>query len=167
MPDSEFAADPSPGNWRRVTIRGEHAIKVPRDDRPELAGGARLLNRWEWELWSVWRPRYGWDYLCPAISCSDDGSELVMRAATPCVDSDRATLFRLFDEIQKRYPYVAPLGECKVEDWGRLEGPRFVLLDYGAECHTPEQVAEERATLEFWVEKAEAQQLRESSCHLW
>jgi hypothetical protein len=25
------------GNWRRATIKGAHAIKVPRPDRPELA----------------------------------------------------------------------------------------------------------------------------------
>jgi hypothetical protein len=145
------------GNWRRVTIEGAHAIKVPRPDRPELAAGARLLNLWEWELWHDWQPRYGWDYLCPAIRCSPDGSELVMRAATPCGEADRPALFRLFDEIGKHHPYGAPLGECKVADWGTLEG-RFVLLDYGAECYEAAEIASARASLTQWVEAAEAEQ---------
>jgi hypothetical protein len=76
-----------------------------------------------------------------------------MRAAAPCGEADRPALFRLFDEIQKRHPYVAPLGECKVEDWGTLEG-RFVMLDYGAECYEAAEIASARAGLMKWVEPA-------------
>ncbi len=138
------------GNWRRVTIDGALAIKTPRPDRPQL------LNLWEWELWTEWQPRYRWDYLCPAIRCSDDGGELVMRAADPCVDSRSRALRRLWDEIEERYRYVAPLGECKVGDWGVLKG-RLVLLDYGAECFTETEIAAARAALRRYVDRAEAE----------
>jgi hypothetical protein len=147
------------GNWRRVLNDGEFAIKIPRPDRPKLAAGARSLNLFEWELWTVWRPRYAWDYLCPAIRCSADGTELVMRAAVPCGREHEQALKSLWDDIQRRYPYVAPLGECKVADWGVLGG-RFVLLDYGAECDSAMQVSEARATLARHVQNAERTRTR-------
>jgi hypothetical protein len=144
------------GNWREVHLVGDIAVKVPRSDRPELAAGGRRLNLFEWELWHCWQPRYGWDYLCPAVSCSQDGGELVMQAVVPCVAADEPELRALWRDIEDRYRYVSLLGECKWQDWGRLER-RFVLFDYGAECDTAADVEDTRATLVRYVGMAKAE----------
>jgi hypothetical protein len=66
------------GNTRRVILSGPYAIKVPRADRQDAG---RCLNRWEAELWSTWRPKFGWTYLCPVLTLGTARAEA--RASNP------------------------------------------------------------------------------------
>lgn len=127
------------GNWREVILSGPYAVKVPRADRTE---GGRCLNRWEAELWSVWRPKFKWRYLCPVLWAAPDGSVLVMERATQDVTSEE------INAIENNDDHPRPSCESKREDWGRLEDGRVVIVDYGYACDNEEAIRAERAYYE-------------------
>jgi hypothetical protein len=107
------------GTFRRVFLIGGLAIKVPRFRR--LRRGM-LCNRWETEMWRIWRLKFDWPHLCPILFADPLGMAVVMPRATQPVTSA---------EIEEADPDIYPdiTAECKPEDWGRVHG-RIVALDY-------------------------------------
>jgi hypothetical protein len=108
------------GVFRRVIVLGGFAFKLPR--LREFARGMRC-NRWEREMWYVWRPKYRWENLCPILFADPFGLLVVMaRAAQPVT----------FEEVRAEDPdyYPGITAEAKPEDYGRLNG-RIVAVDYG------------------------------------
>ena len=74
-------------------------------------------------MWQVWRPVFGWPYLCPILFADSLGLVVVMpRAHQPVT----------FDEVKRATPdcYPEPSTEFKAADFGRVGG-RVVALDYG------------------------------------
>lgn len=135
FPGRDHARMPQ-GNWRRVLLIGPFAVKIPRGER---AAGAMCLNRWEHEMWSVWRPRFGWQHLCPVLWCDPSGRILIMRRATlDATDEEIKALDLALDLCPE------PTCEYKPEDWGHLDG-RLVVLDYGYACHSDEEITNQRA----------------------
>jgi hypothetical protein len=63
------------GVFRRVIVLGRVALKFPRPY--EFARGMRC-NRWEREMWYVWRAKYGWENLCPILFADPFGFFVVM-----------------------------------------------------------------------------------------
>ena len=124
------------GSSRQVILSGSYAIKVPRSDR-QNAG--RCLNRWEAEMWSVWRPRFGWTCLCPVVWAAPDGSVLVMQRATQDVSAEEIAAIENSDD------HPRPSCESKPEHWGRLEDGQVVMLDYGYACDNEAAILEQRA----------------------
>jgi hypothetical protein len=125
------------GNWREVHLIGDVAVKVPRSDRPaEMQRQAMLLNLWEHEMWTVWRPKFGWPHLCPVLWCDPTGSTLVMRRGSP-----NATVAEVDAMLGRFYPDVTC--ETKLEDWGHLDG-RLVVIDYGPAGWTEEDIQKHR-----------------------
>lgn len=122
------------GNWRRVLLIGPFAVKIPRRER---AKGAMCLNRWEHEMWTMWRPRFGWEHLCPVLWCDPSGGILIMRRAT------RDATFEEIDALELSDP--EPTCEYKAEDWGHLDG-RLVVLDYGYACDSDRATKDQRAS---------------------
>ena len=108
------------GTYRYVLLFCGYALKLPRYQH--FIGGCRC-NRWEREMWRVWRPKFGWQNLCPVLIADPLGLILVMRRATQPVT---------FAEVVKATPdyYPEPIVETKPEDFGRVDG-RVVALDYG------------------------------------
>ena len=108
------------GAYRQVFLLGNYAIKLPRFKNFQKA---MRCNRWENEMWHIWRPIFGWDNLCPVHYSDPYGIILVMtRAAQPVS----------FEEIVNAdidyYPDINV--EYKPENWGRI-GEKIVCLDYG------------------------------------
>ena len=107
------------GVYRRVFVCGNIVLKIPRL-RHFLEG--MCSNRWEREMWQIWRPFFGWRTLCPVISGDPAGFLLVMsRAHQPVTQMDIVSL-------QDAYPSIT--AESKPEDYGRLAA-RVVAVDYG------------------------------------
>ena len=108
------------GAYRRVLLVGAFACKLPRP-RKFLEG--MRCNRWEREMWRVWRPIFGWESLCPVVFADPLGLFVVMpRAAQPVTQEEV--------EVGRGDPYPPPTGEWKPDDHGRL-GDRVVVVDYG------------------------------------
>lgn len=124
------------GNWREVILEGPYAIKLPRDERSQ---GAMCLNRWEAEMWSIWRPKFKWEYLCPVVWADPAGHVLVMERA---IQDATETEIHGFVESEGHPPVSC---EYKPEDWGHLEDGRLVVLDYGYACDSEEEIRRQRA----------------------
>jgi hypothetical protein len=115
------------GNWRQVFLCGPYTVKIPRDE-PDRAAGARCLNRWEAEMWTVWRPKFGWQHLCPVVWADKDGHVLVMQRATQAE-------IRAFEAAwMDSQSDPLPSAEDKPADWGHLDDGRLVVVDYGYTC---------------------------------
>lgn len=128
----------SAGTYRRVLLIGNVAIKTPR--LTHFFSGLRC-NRWEQEMWRVWRPAFGWTNLCPVRFADPLGLILVMpRASQPVT----------FDEIVTNTPdqYPDTTAEYKPENFGKL-GSSVLALDYG--LPDARIVRERRA---YYVERA-------------
>jgi hypothetical protein len=108
------------GAFRRVLLIPGYAVKLPR--LRTVFHGLRC-NRWEREVWRVWRPIFGWPNLCPVLLADPLGLFVVMPRADQPVT---------FAEVVEATPdcYPEPTNETKVEDFGRVDG-RVVALDYG------------------------------------
>jgi hypothetical protein len=130
------------GNWRHVQLVGPYAVKTPRAERVD---GARCLNRWEAEMWNVWRPRFGWEHLCPVVWSDPEGHILVMQRVTQCVTDSEVREFE--QRLLERFKRI-PSTESKSEDWGHLPDGTMVVVDYGYGCDTEEAIREERTDLE-------------------
>lgn len=124
------------GSSREVLLSGPYAIKLPRPDRLDAG---RCLNRWEAEVWSVWRPKFGWTCLCPVVWASPDGSVLVMERATQDVSAEEIAA------VENNHDHPRPACESKARDWGRLDDGRVVMLDYGYACDNEAAIRHERA----------------------
>ena len=73
-------------------------------------------------MWRVWRPRFGWESLCPVLFSDPFGLVVVMaRASQPVSHEDIVALPDYYPDITS---------ETKVEDHGRI-GTTVVVLDYG------------------------------------
>jgi hypothetical protein len=105
------------------------AVKLPR--RRNLRLGLHC-NRWEREMWRVWRPQFGWESLCPMIG-DPWGLIVIMPLAGKSADPD---------EAEQAYPqeFYEITSEGKPDDY-RWLGKRIVVVDYGLEC---EMTANER-----------------------
>ena len=113
------------GVYRCVLCIGNIAIKLPRITR--LIKGLRC-NRWESEMWKVWRPIFGWENLCPVIIAGPAGIFLLMRRAAQPVTFEEVK--RINTEDYDYYPDINV--EYKPENWGKVEN-KLVCLDYGIE----------------------------------
>lgn len=120
------------GNWRRVLLIGPFAVKVARS---RFWHQARCCNRWEREMWRIWRPRFNWQCLCPILLSDRFGFIVVMRRAEQPV-----TVEQIEAVAEPLYPDVTC--EWKTADCGRLDG-RIVALDYG--LPDEDSIAERRA----------------------
>ena len=88
----------------------------------QLFSGLRC-NRWEREMWRVWRPIYKWENLCPVVASDPVGIFLIMLKA------DQPVTFE--DIKQEDYDYYPDINvKYKSENWGRISG-KVVCLDYG------------------------------------
>lgn len=107
------------GVFRCVILVGPVAVKLPR--LTNLLAGMRC-NRWEREVWRVWRPHFDWSHLCPVIASDPLGLVVLMpRASQPVTQAE-------VDAADVGQPGCD--AECKPDDWGRLSG-RVVAVDYG------------------------------------
>jgi hypothetical protein len=137
------------GNWRQVLFVGPFAVKIPRSERSQEA---MCLNRWEHEMWTVWRPKFGWKHLCPVVWGDPDGHVLVMQRAIQDATQAEIRAFETAWMSEHRYPL--PSAEDKPNDSGHLADERLVVCDYGYACDSEEamqqQRAEYNAILERW-----------------
>ena len=108
------------GAYRRVLLVGRFAWKFPR--LRNFREGMRC-NRWEREMWRIWRPTFGWESLCPVVFADPLGLLVVMPRVDQPVSQEDV-------EIGRGDPYPAPTGEWKPDDHGRLDG-KVVVVDYG------------------------------------
>jgi len=108
------------GAFRRVLLIGSLAVKTPRLRR--LAAGLRC-NRWEREMWRVWRPTFGWPNLCPILFADPAGLIVVMPRADQAVSEQEAR-----EALGNHYSEIT--SKSKPAEFGRL-GYRVVVLDYG------------------------------------
>lgn len=109
------------GTCRYVIPVGTVALKVP---RPRSFSGGLRSNRWEREVWYHWRPRFGWEHICPVLYADPLGLVVVMpRAKQPVTFDDvvEATSHDYYPDVHL---------EMKPEDYGRLKD-RVLALDYG------------------------------------
>jgi hypothetical protein len=120
------------GVYRRVILIGKVVAKFPR--LYALADGMRC-NRWEREMWNVWRPKYGWESLCPILFADPLGVIVVMRRAEQPVTREEKDA-----GLPDYYPDIT--AETKPDNFGRLNG-RIVAVDYG--LPDSDLVAERRA----------------------
>jgi hypothetical protein len=101
------------GAFRIVILVGPIAIKLPR--MRSAAAGMRS-NRWEREIWRIWRPRFScWTNLCPIRFADRFGFVVIMARATQPVT---------FDEIEAADPYCHPNIDVefgKPSNFGRLK----------------------------------------------
>lgn len=120
------------GIYRRVILVGAYAVKLPRI-RNFLSG--LRCNRWEREMWTKWRPVFGWPNLCPISFADPFGLFVIMPRATQPVT---------FDDVANATPDYFPdiTSEFKPEDFGRV-GNVVLALDYG--LPDADVVAERRA----------------------
>lgn len=108
------------GAFRRVILMGRFAVKIPR--ARNILQGLRC-NRWEREMWRIWRPVFGWENLCPIVLADPVGLFVVMpRAEQPVAFEDVVTA------TPDYYPDVTC--ETKPADFGRV-GNQVLALDYG------------------------------------
>lgn len=107
------------GAFRRVFLIGPLAVKLP---RWKHFSQGRRCNRWEREMWQVWRPRFEWVHLCPVLFGDRFGFILVMRRAQQPLTDEELTAFL---EIQI---YPGDTAECKADDHGHLDGDLLVDL---------------------------------------
>lgn len=119
------------GTFRRVFLSGRYAVKVPR--LRHFLAGCRC-NRWEREIWQLWRPIFGWQNICPVLASDPWGLVIVMPRAEQPV---------MFEDVKKATPDCCPefVVETKCEDFGRVAGS-VVALDYG--LWDAEEVAKHR-----------------------
>jgi hypothetical protein len=108
------------GNFRYVIRVGRFTVKLP---TPRFWRHARCCNRWEREMWCVWRLRFKWECLCPVLFADRFGFAVVMRRAEQPV-----TVEEIEEVAEPLYPDVTC--EWKPADCGRIDG-RIVALDYG------------------------------------
>ena len=108
------------GVYRRVIIVGGIAIKFPK--LRNFFSGMRC-NRWERELWNVWRPVFGWENLCPIIFADPLGMFAIMPKAKQPV-----TFEQVVAATPDYYPDIT--SETKPEDFGSVKNNVF-SLDYG------------------------------------
>jgi hypothetical protein len=106
------------GVYRYVLAIGNMAIKVPRPRK--MLSGMRC-NRWEREMWHVWRKKFGWDTLCPIWLTDPCGFVMVMHRASQPVTAQE------IEATPDYYPDIT--AEMKPDDWGRIGG-RIVAADY-------------------------------------
>lgn len=108
------------GAFRHVILIGCIAVKIP---RIRNAFSVLRCNRWEREMWRVWRPIFGWENLCPVKFADPLGVFVIMPRATQPVT---------FEEVVEATPDYYPdiTSETKPEDFGRVDG-RVLALDYG------------------------------------
>lgn len=129
------------GNWRQVILTGPYAIKTPRDERSQAA---RYLNRWELEMWTVWRQEFGWPHLCPVVWGDQDGHILVMERVTQDVTFEEIKAFEdAWMDLESRRARL-PSAEPKPEDWGHLKDGRLVVCDYGYACDNEAEIRRQR-----------------------
>jgi hypothetical protein len=108
------------GVYRRVFLIGSLAVKTPR--LHQLAAGLRC-NRWEREMWRVWRPKFGWPNLCPILFADRVGFFVVMpRADRPATEQEA------HEALGDHYPEIT--SDTKPAGFGKV-GYRVVVLDYG------------------------------------
>lgn len=108
------------GAYRRVIFLGPYAVKTP---RLRNLRQAMRCNRWEREMWQVWRPQFAWCCLCPVLAADPFGLFVVMpRAQQPVTREQAAAVIGKVDEDL----YI----EIKPENFGLLAG-QVVALDYG------------------------------------
>ena len=107
------------GAYRQVVLMGEVAVKFP---RLRYLGKGMRCNRWEREMWRVWRPVFGWNSLCPVLFADPLGFVVVMPRAEQPVTRDEV------DGLPDYYPGTT--SETKVEDHGRID-TGVVAVDYG------------------------------------
>jgi hypothetical protein len=108
------------GAFRYVMLAHGFVVKTPRIGHALL--GMRC-NRWEREMWRVWRLKFKWDCLCPILFADRCGFLVIMRRA-----SQPASLEDIERTSDPLYPDITC--EWKPEDCGLLDG-RVVALDYG------------------------------------
>ena len=125
------------GASRIVLCIGNYAIKVPRITR--LSKGL-IGNRWEVEMWKVWKPIFGWENLCPIIISDPTGFFVIMKRGKQPVSFDE--IRRVNDEDYDYHPDINV--EYKPENWGEIDG-KLVCLDYGLD--EPESVLKQRSYL--------------------
>lgn len=124
------------GVFRTVLLVGSVAIKVP--NLRKVTAGMRC-NRWEREMWRIWRPKFGWENLCP-IGCADPlGLIVIMSRAEQPVSTEEMDSADTDD-----YPDIHVEFD-KPANWGRLPGGRIVAVDYG--LWDADSVRERRAYL--------------------
>lgn len=80
-------------------------------------------NRWEREMWHVWRPQFGWKSLCPIRFADPWGFVVVMQLAGKQASPDEA-------EDQDPREFLDITSEGKPDDYRWLNG-RIVVVDYG------------------------------------
>lgn len=107
------------GVFRNVLLLGRIAVKLP---RLRAFNAGLQCNRWEREMWRVWRPKFRWQHLCPIICADPLGFVVVMPRAEPVTQ----------EEVDREMPdyYPAINAECKAADHGRVGG-QLLILDYG------------------------------------
>lgn len=124
------------GSFRRVFLIGHYAVKVPR--LRNFVQGLRC-NRWEREMWRVWRPAFGWESLCPVLLADPAGLVLVMpRAEQPVTQAEALSVFSI-----DYWPGIDV--ESKPENYGRV-GDSVLVLDFG--LADAEDVAHRRTYLQ-------------------
>ena len=110
------------GAFRTVLLVGRIAIKLPH--LRHAAAGMRS-NRWEREMWRIWRPIFEcWTNLCPILFADRFGFIVVMMRASQPVT---------IDEIEAEDPDCYPDIDVefgKSANFGRFKG-RIVAVDYG------------------------------------
>lgn len=110
------------GAFRIVLLVGSIAIKLPH--LRNSAAGMRS-NRWEREMWQIWRPRFScWTNLCPIRFADRFGFIVIMVRASQPVTTD---------EIEAADPDCYPDIDVefgKSANFGRFKG-RIVAVDYG------------------------------------
>ena len=131
------------GNWRQVILSGPYAVKTPRAE-PDRTPGARCLNRWEHEMWAVWRVRFNWEHLCPVVWADPGGHVLVMQRARQDVSAAEIQAFETAWMSSAFEGRPMPDAESKTEDWGRLDDGRLVVVDYGYACDTEDAMRQQR-----------------------
>src|SRR5262245_36312925 len=107
------------GTYRCVVFVGPFAVKFPR--LRNMLDGLRC-NRWEREMWRVWRPIYQWDTLCPIFFADPFGLIVVMARAEQPVSHLELLL------APDYHPEIT--GEFKATDCGHVAG-KLVAVDYG------------------------------------
>jgi hypothetical protein len=114
------------GATRRVLVVGPFAIKFA------IGARGRRCNRYEAECLSRASVRRR-AMLCPVLWCTPSGNVLVMRAARPLTESEKAIVMRIcgFPDWDYVPPDETAPFEYKASDWGWLDG-RLVSLDYSA-----------------------------------
>jgi hypothetical protein len=108
------------GVFRFVFFIGDSAIKVPR--LGQFLSGLRC-NRWEREMWQIWKPVFGWENLCPIIFSDPFGLFVVMPRATQPV-----SLSDVDSALGDYYPDIT--SEPKPANFGYIDARPYVL-DYG------------------------------------